>query len=152
MLAGRQVFTNSTGVARWTLLVATAHGVHASNGDRGPARARRPARAPRRLRLARAARPLQGLGPRVRLELREPAPPAHRLLAALRRRPAHAAGHRDGRAALRDLLVRRPSAVDVLRDIPAIRRLGDPRERAAREESAHAAAAPARGERAFGAG
>src|SRR5207249_4104859 len=106
---------------------------YSSIRDRGPARAHRPARAPSRLRVARAPRSLQGIGPRLRLELREPAPAAPGVLALVRRRAADAPDHGKRRAALRDLPLRRASAMDVLRDIAAARLRGDPRERRARE-------------------
>src|SRR2546430_11018238 len=55
---------------------------------------------------------LQGLGPRLRLELPHPAAAARRVLDPLRRRPRHAAAHRDGGAVVRGLPLRRPPAVD----------------------------------------
>src|SRR5687768_4881380 len=63
--------------------------------DRGPRRACPAARAPWRLRAASAALALQGIGPRVRLELPHPAAAARRLLDPLRRAPGYAAAHRD---------------------------------------------------------
>src|SRR5438270_113081 len=120
-------------------------------GDRRPPDARRPAGAARRLRVARAPRPIQGLGAGLFVELRQPAAPARRVLDPVRRRAAHPADHRVGRAALRDLPVRWPPPLDILRDIAAIRRVGDPCERSACQKGADAVAAPAGCERALSA-
>src|SRR2546430_15839087 len=54
-----------------------------------------------RLRVARPALALQGFGARVRMELRDAAPAARRLLPALRRSARPAPAHRDGGAELR---------------------------------------------------
>src|SRR5205085_7227152 len=100
-----------------------------------------------RLRVARPALALQRLRARVRMELRDAAPPAGRLLPALRRPARPAPAHRDGGAELRGVPLRRPASVDVLLELAARRRVVDPHERRDREEGAPAAAAPAGGER-----
>src|SRR4029078_13022996 len=74
-----------------------------------------------------------------------------RLLDPFRSGPAHATDHGVGRATLRGLPLRRPLAVDVLCHVVAVRGVGDPRERAARQEGAYATPAAAGGERAVGA-
>src|SRR5256885_4268974 len=119
--------------------------------DSRPPHARRPARAPGRLRLARASRPVQGLGSRVRVELRQPPAAARRVLDPVWRRPADPADHRVGRAAVRDIPLCRSPPLDLLRNVAPDRGFGDPRECAARQKGADAAAALAGGERAVGA-
>src|SRR5438094_10438487 len=119
---------------------------HAVTGDdRGHPCPRYASRAAAGLRLARPALALQGLGARVRLELRDPAPAARRVLPALRRAPRAAPEDRHGRAELRDLPLRRAPALDVRRIVALRRRIVGAGERRDREEGAPAAAAPARG-------
>src|SRR5438552_1905917 len=96
-----------------------------SSCDRRPRRARRTARTARRLRVAPAPFALQGLGPRVRLELPHTAAAARRVLDPFRRAPRHAAAHRDGGAVLRGVPFRWPPAMDLLRELAPVRRRVD---------------------------
>src|SRR6185503_7683061 len=91
-----------------------------SRRDRRPWCACRTARAPWRLRVASASLAVQGIGPRVRLELPHPAPAARRVLDPLRRPAWNAATHRDGGAVLRSVPLRWSAALDVLREFAAV--------------------------------